>query len=175
MTASREVTVSPVAVDRPPWDEIWMNLAIDLARRSRCSRDQVGAVIVSADNRVNSASYNGPPPNATDGGGPVIPDVGNCSNWCPRAMNPPMEKALDYSDCYTNHAEANALVRADYTQILFGTIYVSSTPCVACAKNVAASGVQRVVYRVDPERPRDPKAAEWFMRLGKVQVVRLDG
>lgn len=154
-----------------------MNLAVDLARRSRCCRDQVGAVLVTQDNRVNSASYNGPPADAELGGRPVVTEPDSrCDQWCPRAMSPQTEKALDYSDCYANHAEANALVRANFDDVIYGTMYVSSTPCVACAKNVAASPVQRVVFRVDPARPRDPEAAEWFLRaLGGKQVTRLEG
>ena len=152
-----------------------MNLAVDLARRSRCVRDQVGAVVVTHDNRVDSASYNGPPPEAEDGAHPVITDPDSrCDRWCPRAVSPQMEKALDYSDCYANHAESNALVRANFDAVIYGTMYVSSTPCVACAKNVAASPVQRVVFRVDPARPRDPETAIRLMQdLGGKQVIRL--
>jgi dCMP deaminase len=160
-----------------------MILAVNLSWRSRCCRDQVGCVIVTEDNRVNSASYNGPPPGYTydtyqeDADGEIqrVPAVigsdEDCSHWCPRAMKPSMEKALDYSDCYSNHAEQNALVRADFTAITDGTIYVSSTPCVSCARNMAASGVARVLFRVDPRRPRDPKAARWFLEAGGVEAL----
>jgi hypothetical protein len=36
---------------------------------------------------------------------------------------------------------------------------------------MAASGVSRVVFRIDPERPRDPDAAEFFLQLGGIEVV----
>ena len=37
-------------------------LPLAVAKRSLCDRRQVGAVIVSADNRVQAAGYNGPRP-----------------------------------------------------------------------------------------------------------------
>lgn len=145
-----------------------MNHALDLARRSRCVRDQVGCVIVTSDNRINASSYNGPPPAATHVGQQPLPMNSRCDRWCPRAINPIRDPG--YADCYSNHAEQNALVRSDYTQISLGTIYVSSTPCTTCAKGMASSGVSRVVFRIDPELPRDPEAAEFFLQLGGLEV-----
>jgi len=36
---------------------------------------------------------------------------------------------------------------------------------------MAASGVARVLFRVDPRRPRDPKAARWFLEAGGVEAL----
>lgn len=171
---SREYLAMPgdEGVPRPTWDEVYMEFAEIMKRRSRCSRDQVGCVIVTADNRVAAASYNGPPPGATESGKRPVPPTGRCNEWCPRATNPVRDPA--YADCYSNHAESNAIARADFTDIKGGTVYVTSTPCVSCAKNVAACGVGRVVFRVDPLLPRDVPAARWFLRdLGGLEVTVL--
>lgn len=53
---------------------------------------------------------------------------------------------LDYSDCPSLHAEANALMFSDRRLREGGTIYVSSGTCGGCAKLVANSGLARAVY-----------------------------
>jgi dCMP deaminase len=67
---------------RPSWDETWLSVARTVARRSLCSRDQVGAVVVSATNRLLETGYNGPP-----SGFPT--DNQPCTEWCPRANPEP--------------------------------------------------------------------------------------
>lgn len=139
---------------RRSWDETWMSVAVTIGRRSLCSRDQVGAVIVSATNRLIDTGYNGPPTGFTRG--PQLTITGNrdCSAWCERAirsssMSTRQRATLerDYSDCPTLHAEANALMFSDRRLREGGTIYVSSGTCSGCAKLVANSGLQRAVYR----------------------------
>ena len=45
---------------RPSWDDVWMETARVLARRSADERNQVGAVIVTTDNtQVLAVGYNG--------------------------------------------------------------------------------------------------------------------
>lgn len=74
---------------RPSWDTTWLHIAILMARRSKCVRDQVGAVIVDASNRIVATGYNGPPagfdPIGVDG--ESIGDL-DCSHWCTRAKHP---------------------------------------------------------------------------------------
>lgn len=160
--------------DRPTWDETYMMFANHVAQRSRCSRDQVGCVIVTADNRVAAACYNGPPPRATETG--AVPTTGQCINWCPRARAVASGEPghAGYADCFSNHAESNAIARANWTDIAGGTAYVTSTLCIACAKNIASAGLSRVVFRVDPLRPRDVDTTTQFLRdLGGLEVTVL--
>lgn len=56
-----------------------MAMAELIGRRSLCDRDQVGAVVVSATNRIVDTGYNGPPRGMVQVGG-------TCVNWCPRAQ-----------------------------------------------------------------------------------------
>lgn len=65
-----------------------------------------------------------------------------------------MAEVAPYSDydsgtgiCISNHAEANCLLHADRSRIEGGTIYVSAKPCLGCAKLIANSGLNRVVWR----------------------------
>ena len=47
--------------DRPSWDEYFIKLATEVAKRSTCLRRQVGAVIVDKDNHILATGYNGAP------------------------------------------------------------------------------------------------------------------
>ena len=51
-------------MDRPGWDEYFIEMAKLTQKRSTCMRRQVGAVIVK-DNRVMATGYNGAPAGIT--------------------------------------------------------------------------------------------------------------
>jgi deoxycytidylate deaminase len=53
-----------------------------------------------------------------------------------------------YDACPAIHAEANALLYVDRSQVEGGTLYVTSAVCMQCAKLVSNSGVARVVMVV---------------------------
>lgn len=138
---------------RPTWDETWMAIAHVIAARSKCSRRQVGAVIITADNQQVAASYNGAPAGMNV--------VGRCIDWCARAQSAPVDEppseTTGYHNCPSIHAEANALLFSDRTRIAGGTIYVTSAVCIDCAKLIANSGLKRVVMEVHPgDLHRDP-------------------
>lgn len=147
---------------RATWDQTWLAIARVIAYRSRCDRAQVGAVIVTADNRVAAVSYNGPP------SGQQL--TGTCSAWCHRALH---GGGPSYDECATVHAEANGLLRASFTDIRGGTIYVSSACCRGCAKLIANSGLRCVVHIVGPEDShRDPDDVETYLRKCGLEVTR---
>ncbi len=177
---------------RPKWDELWMDVARTVALRSLCDRDQVGAVIVSATNRIIDTGYNGPPAGFHVPG----PPHEMCTAWCPRAqagtandemiqealkeaqivpsMKLPLHTlSLDYVDCPALHAEANALMFSDRLLREGGTIYVSSGTCSGCAKLVANSGLVRAVYapsqREDGAAHRDSE--QWYKFLRDCGIV----
>ena len=43
---------------RPPWDEYFMGITVEVARRSTCDRARVGAIIVK-DKRILTTGYKG--------------------------------------------------------------------------------------------------------------------
>lgn len=121
---------------RPDWDSVWMDVAKTIARRSRCSRAQVGAVVVSANQRISATGYNGP--------AAALKLEGDCINWCPRAQGlTPLDTT--YDSCPSIHAEANALLYVDRSKVEGGTIYITGAPCIQCAKLISNSGLSRVV------------------------------
>ena len=47
-------------ITRPTWDEVWMNIAKEVSRRSPDDKFKVGTIVVTADNtQVLSLGYNG--------------------------------------------------------------------------------------------------------------------
>lgn len=115
---------------RPSWDDVWSEVAAVVARRSTCPRAAVGAVVVSRDNVVLAAGYNGAPRNR-----PHCTDVGcepDATGSCRRAV----------------HAEANALVQAGRSAH-GGTLYSTTEPCPSCAALIVNAGIQRVVFTND--------------------------
>lgn len=143
-----------------------MGVAATLGWRSQCVRAQVGAVIVTADNRVDSTGYNGPVAG--------LELEGTCDLWCERAING--DTSPDYSRCHTVHAEANALIRAHHERIQGGTIYVSRAMCVNCAKMVGNSGLTRVVHRVTTDDlHRGPDAVESQLQAAGLLITRVTG
>lgn len=141
-------------------------MARELAQRSLCDRDKVGALICDENNKVIGEGYNGPPKGFWHGHQP-------CVKWCARAATaqwkageapytnaadfPEWARAgfygpnKDYSDCPSLHAEANALITSDRTLRAGGTIYVTSHVCMACAKLIANSGLRCVIVATNDE------------------------
>jgi len=113
---------------RVSWDEYFMNIAIQAATRSTCSRKHVGAVIVR-DKTILSTGYNG-----SIRGMPHCDDVGHM---------------MENDHCIaTVHAEANAIIQAakNGTAINGADIYVTASPCWNCFKLIANSGIKRILY-----------------------------
>lgn len=141
-----------------------METALVAARRSLCTRAQVGAVIVTQDNRVQAVSFNGAPDRIDVGGRP-------CTEWCERAATG--SAGSSYTSCPSVHAEANGLMRSDWSQIQGGTVYVTGAVCGDCAKLIIAAGLSRVVQRVlASDAHRHPEEVEDKIRAAGVIVER---
>ena len=148
--------------ERPSWDETWMQVAQIVGLRSKCSRAKIGAVIVDTKQRIASTGYNGPAANLTA--------HGECINWCERAQGK-TELTSAYEGCPSIHAEANALLYVDRSAVEGGTIYVTSAPCMQCAKLISNSGLERVVAIVkDEDAHRKPEIVLDYLVECKITV-----
>lgn len=137
---------------RQTWDETWAAVARAVAGRSACGRAQVGAVLVSADNRIISTGYNGPA-----AGSPA--DTSTPPRlWCQReAQGPNLTQGYGFA-CPSIHAEVNALLYRHWG-VKDLTLYVTHSPCADCAKVISNSGVTRIVLlEFPPEHRPDPTA-----------------
>lgn len=122
--------------DRPDWDSYFMILAKDVAKRSNCSRRDVGAIIVK-DNRILSTGYNGTPRGIAN----------CCEGGCARCAGT-IASGKDLGSCRCSHAEENAIVQAAYIGISTNgaTAYTTLSPCLSCAKMIINAGIVKVVY-----------------------------
>jgi len=120
-------------MDKPKFDDIFMELAINLARRSHCVRAQVGAVLVN-DTRIISIGYNGPP------AGTHNCDEEFGEDGCPRDSKGSCSLAL--------HAEQNAILYAtkNGANVEGSTLYVTLSPCIACARVIYSMKIKKVLY-----------------------------
>ena len=109
---------------RPKWDDIWMEFAHLIAKRSYDPRYQVGSVIVTDTNtQVLAIGYNG-----NYSGGPNEVE----------SVNPGQSGMI--------HAEINALIKLDYNSPHDKIMYLTLSPCRACAKAIINGGISEVVY-----------------------------
>jgi dCMP deaminase len=153
-------------VSRPAWHEIWMTVAKTAATRSLCSRAQIGSVIVTADNRVESITYNGPPPKFEH-------HRSSCTDWCPRALKSE-GFSTEYDDCFANHAEANGIARSNWSNLDGAALYVNGSVCFQCAKLIATTGISTVFHVVNAsDAHREPAKVEKFLRRMGIEVVRV--
>ena len=127
-------------------DNYFMNIARVVASRSTCIKRQVGAVI-TLDKEIVSTGYNG-----------VIRGAQHCNEIyaeCPRAKEG-LHRGEGYDLCPALHAEQNAIIQAAKTSksINGGTVYITITPCIQCARMLINAGIKRVVMgddRILPE------------------------
>lgn len=115
----------PKMKKRPSRDEMLMEMAFVVAKRSTCNRLSVGAVI-ALDARVISMGYNGPPSGV---------------DHCQHGNGHPCDAAV--------HAEANAIVFAARHGLPTEntSLYVTHQPCLRCAQLIINSGICLVLYR----------------------------
>ena len=117
------------------WDEYFMSIAKLSAMRSKDPSTQVGACIVSNDNRILSIGYNGAPNGFPD----------DCMPWERNGEN------LYTKYFYVCHAEMNAILnyRGSKKDLEQAKIYVDLFPCNECAKLIIQSGIKEVIYLCD--------------------------
>lgn len=125
------------------WDEYFMGIARLTAMRSKDPNSQVGACIVSPENKILSLGYNGMPIGCNDDEMP----------WG-REGDP-----LETKYMYVCHAELNAILNSPHNSLRGSRIYVTMAPCNECAKAIIQSGIREVVYLEDKYPTSDASQA----------------
>jgi dCMP deaminase len=115
------------------FDQIFMNLANDLAKRSHCVKAHVGAVLTK-DTRIISIGYNGPPA-GTHNCDEEWPETG-----CARDSKGSCSLAL--------HAEENAILYAvkNGANLEGATLYTTLSPCLPCSRLIFSAGIKKVYF-----------------------------
>lgn len=128
-------------IERPSWDQVWMETAKILSHRSLDPRFQVGSIIVTEDNtQVLAVGYNGDHkggPNAVESTKP--------------------------GDSGFLHAEVNALIKCNFNNPKRKRMYLTLSPCRQCAKAIINGGISEVVYL---EEYRDKSGIELLNSSG---------
>ena len=121
--------------DNLNWDQYFMAIARLSSMRSKDPNTQVGACIVSQDNRILSIGYNGTPNGFSD----------NVFPWDREG------DVLNTKYIYVVHAERNAILnfRGNHKEFENAKIYVDLFPCNECAKEIIQSGIKEVIYLSD--------------------------
>ena len=106
-------------------DVRYMRMARIWAENSYCKRRRVGALIVK-DKMIISDGYNGTP--------------SGFENLC--------EDENNVTKPYVLHAEANAITKIARSgnNSDGATLYVTTSPCIECAKLIIQAGIRRVIY-----------------------------
>ena len=128
------------------WDDYFLGIAELSAARSKDPNTQVGACIVSEDNKILSVGYNGMPTGCNDDEMP----------WGREG------EFLDTKYPYVCHAELNAILNSNH-DLKGSRIYVSLFPCNECAKAIIQSGIKEVVYTCDKYADTDGTKASKMM------------
>ena len=130
-------------------DKRYLRMAAIWAENSYCTRRKVGALIVK-DKMIISDGYNGTP--------------AGFENVC--------ELEDGTTKPYVLHAEANAITKiARLGNSSEGaTIYVTTSPCIECAKLIIQSGIKRVVFS---EKYRVEDGIE-LLKRANIEVVYIE-
>ncbi|MBR4992667.1 MAG: dCMP deaminase family protein [Lachnospiraceae bacterium] len=115
------------------WDEYFMGIAHLAGMRSKDPNTQVGACIVSEDNKILSMGYNGFPKGCSDDEFP----------WEREG------DVLDTKYAFVTHSELNAILNYRGGTLEGSKLYVSLFPCNECAKAIIQAGIKTVVYDSD--------------------------
>lgn len=121
------------------WDEYFMGIALISGERSKDPNSQVGACIVSPDNKILSIGYNGFPIGCSDD-------------------EIPWDREGDFVDTkypYVCHSELNAILNYTGSTLKQSRIYVTLFPCNECAKAIIQSGIKEVIYMSDKYKDTD--------------------
>ncbi|XP_052760355.1 deoxycytidylate deaminase-like [Mya arenaria] len=137
------------------WDDYFMAIAFLSAQRSKDPVTQVGACIVNEDKRIVGTGYNGMP------------------NRCPDEKLPwgkGDKDVLKNKKLYVCHAELNAVLNKNSTDVKNCTIYVSLFPCNECAKVIIQSGIKEIKYYSDKYKDRsDVIASKSMLDMAEVR------
>jgi dCMP deaminase len=131
------------------FDRRYLEMAAVWAKNSYCRRRQVGAILVK-NNMIISDGFNGTP--------------SGFENIC--------EDENDSTKPYVLHAEANAITKVARSNNSSegSTLYITSSPCLECAKLIIQAGIKRVVFS---DNYRISDGIELLQRAG-IEVVQIN-
>ena len=146
---------------RPSWDEYFMGIVELVKTRSTCLRRQVGALVVK-DKRILASGYNGAPVGCN-----------HCHELGCLREKLGIPSGQRHELCRATHAEQNAIAQAAYSGICIkdSTLYLTTQPCVLCAKLAINAGISKIIFKGDYP---DELSMELLQEAG-VRVIKYEG
>ena len=144
-----EKTETEKNTNRMSKTEYYLEIALAVSKRSTCLKRRYGAVIVNNDEIV-STGYNGNPRG----------EENCCDRGTDQRMNLPSNSG-NYNDCFSVHAEQNAMISARRKDMLGAVIYLAgeksedgnwveiedAEPCPICFRMIKNSGIKKIVSK----------------------------
>ena len=132
----------------PSWDEYFINLCEVIKLRSKDIKKQVGACLVSEDNKIISTGYNGLKAGCSDN-----------IDWNNREL----------VHSLVLHSEMNCLLYAT-SKFNNARLYCTLSPCKECTKLIASSGVAKIIYK---EKYKDYNNVEDICKFYNIELYQI--
>lgn len=144
------------------WDEYFMGVADLSGMRSKDPNTQVGACIVSDDNKILSMGYNGFPKGCSDDEFPWSREQAGDDPYSTKYL-------------YVTHSELNAILNYRGGSLEGSKLYVTLFPCNECAKAIIQAGIKTIVYKEDkyPDSP-SVRASKRMLNAAGVRYYQYD-
>jgi dCMP deaminase len=135
-------------MERPTWDEYFKEIVQVTAKRSSCTRLQVGCLLVK-DNRIVSQGYNG------------------FIRGCPHTSI-----VRDNHEQATIHAEQNAIIDCAKRGVSCQDCiaYITHYPCITCYKLLCAAGIKHIKYINDY---RNDEIVSQFIPITEICIEKI--
>ena len=145
-------------MSRPTKTQYYLSIAEQVATRSTCNISKYGSVIVKND-IVVSTGYNGSPRGTKN-----CSDTETCLRDC--------EGVSRYNQCRAVHSEANALLHADYKDLIGSILYIARykpsksssskvEPCQNCKRLIMNAQIVKVVCKQDDGSITEVNPSSW--------------
>lgn len=135
-------------MERPSWNDYFKEIVQVTAKRSPCSRLQVGCLLIN-NNRIIAQGYNG-----------FLPG-------CPHES-----KVRDGHEQATIHAEQNAITDCAKRGVstLGADAYITHYPCINCIKILCAAGIKNIYYIHDY---KNDDLVAYFSKISSVFISKI--
>ncbi len=132
------------------WDKYFSQISKLTASMSKCERLKVGAVLVR-ENRIIATGYNG----------------------LPSGYEPDICEECDKTLSEVIHAEMNVILDCAKRGISCSgaTLYVTHSPCNACASSIAQAGISEVKYLEDYRTCSNHVFEKCNVKLIKLEIL----
>ncbi len=124
-------------MERPDWNEYFMEMAELAAKRATCLRRKVGAVLVK-NKKVLATGYNGAPM-----------DIEHCETTGCLREEMKVPSGERHEICRGVHAEQNLVAQAAIHGVKTedSTVYCTHQPCIICTKILINAGVKKIYFK----------------------------